>query len=67
VGNQMLYDLVVSAVLLYLVVCLCIIGSPRLAMTLLRLARHAGPFFLSSKIPSNLRGTWPTARMDKHS
>lgn len=66
-GNQALYDLVVSAVPFYLVLCLCIIGRPSLALTFSRWIRNAKLSFSSTKVSSKLRSRWPMTTMRKHS
>lgn len=54
-GNQIVCDLLISAVLSYLVLCLCVIGRPSLAVTFLRSNRHAKLHLSSStKIPSRV-------------
>jgi hypothetical protein len=54
-GNQKLCDLIIFAVLSYLILCLCLIGRPSLAVTFLRSIRHAKLYFSSSRtIPSSM-------------
>lgn len=59
-GNQILYDLSVFGMLLYLALCLSIIGRPSMASALLRRIRSTRPSFSSSKVASTskLREGW---------
>ncbi len=66
-GNQMLYDLTLFAILFYLTLCLCLIGRPSLAIRFLRKIRCDEPSMSSSKRSSWLEKKWPVASMHKHS
>ena len=48
-GDQTLCDLIISAVLSCLVLCLCVIGRPSLAVTFLRSIQHAELYIPSSR------------------
>jgi hypothetical protein len=63
-GNQTLCDLIISAVLSYLILCLCLIGRPSLAMTFFRSIRHARLYFSPSrKIPSSANEAGPSRNL----
>jgi hypothetical protein len=50
-GDQPLYDLIITAVPFYLLLCLCMIGRPSPAVTLLRWSRHAKLYLSLRKVP----------------
>lgn len=54
-GNQVLCNVVLCVMLLYVGMCLCIIGRPSLAEKLLRQIRHAVPSFLSKALVKRLQ------------
>jgi hypothetical protein len=62
-GNQTLYDTITCAMLFYLALCLCLIGRPSLAVTLLRSIRNARPYLSSSKVMSRLNEAGPRTKM----
>jgi len=62
-GNQTLYDLIISAVPFYLVLCLCVIARPSLAVTVLPSIRHAKLHLSLRKVPSRVNETRPSTNV----